>query len=105
MDRTNSSPLTVREGIHELDKWKPGLTEEQWQGANLVVLDENAKDELWCTLTSNGKFGVAEYIKKFRTPRPKKEWIDTVWNKFTSFRVNAFSWRVRRGAIPVDHNI
>lgn len=51
----------------ELDKWKPGLTEEQWQTATLVVLDENTRDELWCSLTP--------YIKKYRTP-PSEEGMD-----------------------------
>lgn len=105
LDRTNSSNITVRQGLRELDKWKPAVTEDQWKQAKLVVLEDNAQDELRCTLTPTGIFSVAEYVKSFRATRPKKEWTDTVWNKFTSFRVNAFSWRVRRGAIPVDKNI
>lgn len=105
LDRTSSANITVREGLNELAKWKPALTDEQWREAKSVVLDDHARDELWCTLTPNGKFSVAEYVKSCRHPRPKKDWIDTVWNKFTSFRVNAFSWRVRRGALPMDRNI
>lgn len=73
--------------------------------AKLVVIDDLAKDELSCTLSASGKFCVADYVKKFRSPRPKKDWSDIVWNKYTSFLVNAFSWKVMRAAIPVDINV
>lgn len=45
-------------------------------------------DELMYTLTASGKFSVSEYVNKFRANRPKKEWSDMVWNKYTSLRVN-----------------
>lgn len=105
LDRTNSSNITVREGLQEIDKRKPALTDDQWNHAKSVIIDEQAKDELWCTLTPTGKFSVAEYVKHYRNPRPKKEWTDVIWNKFSTFRVNAFSWKVWRGAIPADANI
>lgn len=33
LDRTNSSDITVREGLQQLDKWRPALTEELWRMA------------------------------------------------------------------------
>lgn len=99
MDRTNSSNITVREGLQEIEKWKPALTDDQWRNANLVVIDDQVQDKLICTLTASGKFKVAEYVNKFTASRPKKEWSDMVWNKYTSYRVNAFNWSVQRSDI------
>lgn len=105
LDRTNSSDITVCEGLQEIDKWRPSLTDEEWSKAKLVVLDDHVQDELKCTLSASGKFRIADYVKNFRNTQPKKEWADIVWNKYTSFRVNAFTWRMLRGAIPVDQNV
>lgn len=105
LDKTNSSTLTVREGLQELEKWKPALTDDQWRKANLVILDEQTKDELKCTLSASGKFCISDYVKHFRISRSKKAWTDIVWNKYTAFRINAFTWKVMRGAIPVDRNV
>lgn len=41
LDRTNSSDITVREGLQEIDKWRPSLTDEEWSKAKLVVLDDH----------------------------------------------------------------
>lgn len=105
LDSTNSSDITVREGLQELDKWKPALTEDQWKRANLVVIDEQAPDDLSCTLSATGKFKVSDYVEKFRIKHSKKQWADMIWNKATSPRVNAFIWKVYRRAISVDINI
>lgn len=105
MDRTNSSNITVREGLRELDNWRPALTDEQWKQVHLVVIDEHIEDALLCTLTSSGKFSVSAYMNMFRAPRTKKDWTDLVWNKTTPFRINAFMWKVFWGAVLVDSNI
>lgn len=102
LDRTNSSNITVREGVLEIDKWKPTLTNEQWKRAQLVVFDNDVPDQLRCTLNAAGTFRVAEYVNHYRRRRQKKEWTDVVWNKVTNERVKAFNWKVCRGALPVD---
>lgn len=38
LDPTNSSSITVREGLREIDKWKPALTEDQWDRAKSWLL-------------------------------------------------------------------
>lgn len=43
LDPTNSSHLTVRQGILELEKWKPALREEEWSRAQQVTIDENTQ--------------------------------------------------------------
>lgn len=70
-----------------------------------MVIDENTQDEMRCTLNAAGTFRVADYVEEFRDKHHKQAWSDIVWNKTTSFRVNAFVWRVYRGAIAVDNNI
>lgn len=102
LDRTSSSNIKVREGVLEIDKWKPALTNEQWKRAQFVVFDNDVSDQLRCTLNAAGTFRVAEYLNHYRRRRPKKEWTDVVWNKFTNERVKAFNWKVCRGALPVD---
>lgn len=72
LDRTNSSNITVREGLGELEKWRPALTEDQWIRASLVYIDEQVDDKLVCTLTPTGKFSVPLYIQTLRANRPKK---------------------------------
>lgn len=56
--------------LRELDKWRPALTDEQYQ-AQLVILDEHIDDELKCTLTATGKFCVSKYIKMSRMVHSK----------------------------------
>lgn len=97
--------MTVKEGLGEINKWKPALTDEEWHRANLVVLDDTLDDKLMCTLTSSRIFKISEYIKHFRPSHPKEGWTAIVWNKITPFRVNVFMWKVLHGAISVDSNI
>lgn len=105
LDPTNSSNITVREGLSEIEKWKPALSEDQWNNAQQVVLEDQTPDKLNCTLNAAGKFRVADYVDYCRLRRPKKEWAEIVWKKVTSARVNAFTWKVYRGALPVDSNV
>lgn len=105
LDRTNSSNILVKDGLAEMERWKQALTDDQWNQAKMVVIDEHENDKLMCTLTPSGTFSVPEYVKEFRISGGKKIWSDWVWNTFTSFRTNAFMWKVFRGAIPVDTNI
>lgn len=63
LDQTNSSHITVREGLAELAKWKPAMNEEQWANAQQVTIDAQTPDELCCTLNAVGKFRVADYIE------------------------------------------
>lgn len=105
LDKTNSSNITVQEGLLELEKWKPALTEDQWFKAKAIVTDDQIKDELRCTLSPSGKFRIADYVKKYQRPKAKKWWSDIMWNKYSSFRVNAFNWKIMRRAIPVDRNV
>lgn len=70
-----------------------------------MVVDEQVEDKLLCLLTGSEQFSVSECINQFRARHPKKDWMDMVWNKITPFRVNAFLWKVFRGALPVDNNI
>lgn len=105
LDQTNSSDIMVWEGLQEIQKWKPALIEEQRSRANLVVIDDQAPDELRCTLNAFGKFRVSEYVEKYRVKQLTKEWTGMVWNKFVTYHVQAFVWKVYRGAISVDRNI
>lgn len=65
LDRTNSSNMTVKEGLGEINKWKPALTDEEWHRANLTVLDDTLDDKLMCTLTSSGKFKISRVYQAF----------------------------------------
>lgn len=91
--------------MREINKWRPALSEDKWQQAKLVVIDDHVEDKLLCMLTSLRNFMVRDYINHLRHGGPKKNWTDLVWNKVTPPRVNAFMWRVFSGAIPVDSNI
>lgn len=62
------------------------------------------EDRLLFSESSTGKYLIAKYIKTTRMTAPKVVWDGYIRNKFTSYRVNAFIWRVSQNALPVDRN-
>lgn len=67
-----------------------------------VVLDENEDDHL---IFTPGNFQVKEYLNQILAVRLHVQWSDTIWNSYTSQRVNALMWRLFRNALPIDDAI
>lgn len=97
--------LTVREGISQILSYVHLLSTEQIERIDLIELDDEMDDRLIFAAFGNGKFSLAEYLAVFEVEATEVIWVRLVWNKFASYRTNAFMWRVFNNALPVDINI
>lgn len=95
----------VCQGLENISSLQHLLKVEQIEKINKVWLDGNLPDTLIFTSSLDGKFRIRTYLNCILEKQPIQPWTITIWNKFTTPRVNAFMWRLVRKALPVDEKI
>lgn len=100
-----SMALTVKQGIENMDQISYLLSYEQLERIGLIELEPEEDDIMIFEPSPIGKFSVAQYIGTSSDARNVVSWYSRVRNKYTSYRVNAFMWRVFQNALPVDYNL
>lgn len=105
LDANSESLITVNQGIEVLESMQQQLTEEQIYKIKEVCVRPSLPDKLIFTPSRDGRFNTKAYLSQVLAVRPYQTWTNTVWNPFTTARVNAFMWRLYQRALPVDDNI
>lgn len=105
LDVASESLMTVCQGLDNLDSFTQQLTVNQMIKIKEVCVSPTSPDKLIFTPSRDGRFNIKAYLGQIIASRPKLNWTNTVWNPFTTHRVNAFMWRLYQGGLPLDVNI